>query len=282
MADDLVEQMIGRLGVTPPVDLAGVADLYRAWCQQVPFDSISKALALREGRLPPGGDPAEFCRQWLTTGLGGTCWGHTSALAAVLEAFGARCRVGLDRFLVEADVDFHSFTVVEDGGSGLALDVTHGSGDPLPIEPGAEGTHPAYPVGFVDDGDGRLLHRFLRMSRATREVGTYALLSTHLDAADLRTFCEVSRTYGMRSRNIYSRRYTTTEMIDLRPAEDGSALVLRHVSADGETEKHLTDPEEALATMGYGSAAVDVALRAGLIERRPGGAVYFTPRPTRG
>jgi N-hydroxyarylamine O-acetyltransferase len=166
MPDELVQEMCTRLGVPQPSDMAGVTALYRAWCEQIPFDSISKALALREGVLPPGSDPADLSERWLTTGLGGTCWGHASAMAAVLEAGDVHCRVGLDRFLIDDRVDFHSFLVVEDGDRRLALDVTHGSGDPLPIEAGAQGTHPAYPVEFVDDGDGRLLHRFVRMSRA--------------------------------------------------------------------------------------------------------------------
>jgi hypothetical protein len=169
--------------------------------------------------------------------------------------------------------------VVEDGPRTLALDVTHGSGDPLPIEPGAEGTHPAYPVAFVDDGDGRLLHRFVRMSRAEHEVGRYAVLSTRLDAADLRSFCEVSRTYGMRARSLYHRRFTATQMVDCRPAHDGSALVLRHVTAHDETEKHLADPDEAFAAMGYGPGALEIAVRAGLVERRAGGGAFFAPRP---
>ena len=278
MPEELVQEMCARLGVSQPTDLAGVTALYRAWCERVPFDSISKALALREGTLPPGGDPTDLCERWLATGLGGTCWGHTSAMAAVLEAGGVRCRVGLDRFLVDDRVDFHSFLVVEDGDRCLALDVTHGSGDPLLIEAGATGNHPAYPTEIVDDGDGRLLHRFVRMSRGIREIGTYAVLSIDLDAADQRTFCEVSRTYGMRSRNLYHRRFTATEMIDCCPADDGSALVLRHVTSDDQVDKHLADPEEAFAAMGYGPAALDIAIRAGLIEQRTDGTVFYPPR----
>ena len=278
MPEELVQEMCARLGVAQPTDLAGVTELYRAWCEQVPFDSISKALALREGTLPPGSDPRDLCERWLSTGLGGTCWSHTSTMAAVLEAGGVPCRVGLDRFLVDDRVDFHSFLVVEDGDRRLALDVTHGSGDPLPLEAGAKGNHPAYPTEMVDDGDGRLLHRFVRMSRAEHEVGAYVVLSIDLDAADQRTFCEVSRTYGMRSRNLYHRRFSATEMIDCRPADDGSALILRHVSADDETEKHLADPEEAFAAMGYEPAALDIAIRAELVERRADGTTFYPPR----
>jgi len=196
MPEELVHEMCARLGVARPTDLAGVTALHRAWCAQVPFDSISKALALREDAPAPGSDPRDLCEQWFATGLGGTCWAHASTMAAVLEAADVRCRVGLDRFLVEDRVDFHSFLVVEDGDRRLALDITHGSGDPMPIVAGATGTHPAYPVELVDDGDGRLLHRFVRMSGAEREVGAYVVLSIDLDAADLRTFCELRTVSG--------------------------------------------------------------------------------------
>ena len=278
MPDEVVQEMCARLGVPQPTDMDSVTALYRAWCEQIPFDSISKALALREGVLPPGGDPMDLCTAWMSIGLGGTCWSHTSAMAAVLEAGGVRCRVGLDRFLVDDRVDFHSFLVVEDGDRRLALDATHGSGEPLLLEAGARGTHPAYPTEMVDDGDGRLLHRFIRMSRADHEVGTYVVVAIDLDAADQRSFCEVSRTHGMQARNLYHRRFTPTEMIDCRPADDGSALVLRHVSADGEIEKSYTDPQEAFAAMGYGPAALDIATRAGLVERRADGSVFYPPR----
>ena len=63
--------------------------------EQVPFDSISKALALREGTVPPGGDPVEVCEQWLGTSLGGTCWGHVSALGAVLGVAGLVAAFGI-------------------------------------------------------------------------------------------------------------------------------------------------------------------------------------------
>jgi hypothetical protein len=276
--DALAHDMCNRLGVGLPSSRAEVGELYRAWCEQVPFDSISKALARRTGGVPPGADPVEFCEQWLATSLGGTCWGHVAALAAVLGAAGFDCRVGLDHLLGVERVDFHAFVVLDDGGPLWALDPIHGSGRPLPIKAGAQGQHPAYPVHFEADGR-RLLHCYQSMHDGGFEPRTYALLSTDLDAAAVRTFCEVARMHGMRAVSIYVRRFTATEMIDSRPSDDGTTLVVRHISATTTSEIRYTDPERAFAALGYGPLAVAVAERAGLIERSGGGAVRFVPRP---
>lgn len=276
--DDLARDMCARLGVALPRSRTEVGDLYQAWCEQVPFDSISKALALRTGAVPPGADPVAFCEQWLATSLGGTCWGHVAALAAVLGAAGFDCRVGLDHLLDVERVDFHAFVVLDDGARLWALDPIHGSGRPLPLKAGAQGQHPAYPVRFEADGS-RLRHCYLSMHDGGFEPRTYAVLSTDLDAADVRTFCEVARVYGMRAVSIYVRRFTATEMIDARPADDGSALVVRHIRATSMSEVRYTDPDEAFAALGFAPAAVAVAERAGLIERSDGGTVRFVPRP---
>ncbi len=279
MPRELAEELCDRLGVDLPRSTDDVATFYRAWCEQIPFDSISKALARRKGTVPPGGDPSALAEQWLTTGLGGTCWGHTSTMGAVLEHGGIRCRAGLDRLIVEDLVDLHSFVVVEDGDHLLACDVTHCSGDPLVIRSGEHGTHPAYPIELVDD-DGRLLHQYPRQSRSTGEIGWYSMLSTDLDAADVRSFCEIMATHGMRALSLYHRRFTATEMIDARPADDGTALLVRRVSASGESTTSIADPDEAFAAMGYRPAALEVAIRAGLVTRGADGPAVWAVRPS--
>jgi arylamine N-acetyltransferase len=276
MPDALANEMCDRIGVSRPGTLSEAGDFYRAWVEKVPFDSIAKALALRDGTRPPGSDPIEFCDRWLATGVGGTCWGHVAAMAAVLGSAGFDCRVGLDRLLTDEFVDFHAFVVVAGDDRRWALDVTHCSGDPLAIEPGSDGTHPAYPVAFESDGD-RLLHSYTSHSQAPGEPRWYAVLSTHLDAADVRSFCEVARTHGMRARSLYQRRFTRHEMIDARPSADGRMLIRRRVTADGTFEERFGDPDEAFAAIGYGTAAVGMAERAGLIERSRGGAVRWVP-----
>ena len=272
--DELADELCTRLGVARPRGLDDVAPLYRAWAEHVPFDAIAKSVAMRTGDPMPG---AAFARQWLETGLGGTCWGHTSTMAAILEGAGARCRVGLDRLVVDDRVDLHSFVVVEDGDRRLSCDIPHCSGTPMPVEPGARGTHPAYPVGYRDD-EGRVVHDYPRQSADEPMTGTYVVLSTDLDAGDVRAFCEISRVYGMRGRNLYHRRFTATELLDVTPAEDGKALLVRRLSATDEQIEPITDVDEAFAWMGYGPAALDAAFRADLVTRAPDGTVRYTPR----
>lgn len=278
MPGELAEEICARLGVALPTRIDDLAPFYRAWCERIPFDSISKALARREGTVPPGGDPVAFAEQWLATGLGGTCWGHTSSMGAVLEHAGVRCRVGLDRYQVDDLVDLHSFLVIEDGDRLLLCDIVHCSGDPLVIRAGERGTHPAYPVELVGD-DGRLVHQYVRVHRTEGGVGRYALLSTDLDADDLRTFCEIMRVYGMRAQSLYHRTFTATELVDAGPADDGSALVLRRISASGQTTRAVIDPDEAFAAMGYGPAALAIAVRAGLVTRATDGTTTYAVRP---
>ena len=278
MPGELAAEVCARIGVDAPTDLDGVAALYRAWCEHIPFDTVGKALALHEGSTPPGGDPTAFVQQWLATGVGGTCWGQTAAMAAVLERSGVRCRVGLDRYLVDDEVDFHSFLVVEDGDRRWACDVIHCSGDPLLLAAGAAGNHPAYTVWFDADEDGRLEHRTVRLARDGRGTRRYGVLSTDLDASDLRAFCEVSRELGMRARNVYIRRFTATEMLDATPTEDGSALSLRRVTAGGEEIRLITDLEAAFAAVGYQPEVLALARRAGLVTTAADGSTRFRAR----
>jgi len=196
----------------------------------------------------------------------------------VLGAAGFDARGGLDHLINTDVVDFHAFVAVVDGDRRWALDPIHGSGDPLAVEAGATGVHPAYPVRFEAD-EGRLNHCYWSMHDASAEARRYAVLSTDLDAASLRSFCEVARVYGMRARSIYVRRFTATEMIDGRPSDAGDSLVVRHISASGTREERFTDPDEALAGLGYAPGTLAVAERAGLIERSAGGRVRFVPKP---
>ena len=80
----LVERVLDRLGLTskPEVSLAGLADLYGAWCRKVPFDNIRKLIHVRAGNSAtlPGRTPNEFFEAWLAHGTGATCWAGNGAL----------------------------------------------------------------------------------------------------------------------------------------------------------------------------------------------------------
>ncbi len=92
---ELVEQILLKLGFSKPPDVnySGLSDLYKAWCQKIPFDNIRKRIHLIENNpLPlPGHDDEEFYSGWLRFGVGGTCWAGNAALYALLDVLGFSC-----------------------------------------------------------------------------------------------------------------------------------------------------------------------------------------------
>ena len=92
----LVERVLDRLGLSsrPEVSLAGLADLYGAWCRKVPFDNIRKLIHVRAGNPAtlPGDTPNEFFEAWLAHGTGATCWAGNGALCELLTTLGFDAR----------------------------------------------------------------------------------------------------------------------------------------------------------------------------------------------
>lgn len=266
MPPGLVDEVCGVLGVALPTDLAGVTTLYRAWCAAVPFDPVAKALALAEGRPPPGDDPVEVAERWLSTGLGSTCWGHTTVLGAILDASGVRVAAGVDRMLRDDIVDFHSFVVARVDGEVYLLDPIHPSGDPLALVPGARGNHPAYTVG-IDEDEGRHEHWFAQPLDGSR-AGRYVVLSTQLDRADVRAFCAISAEHSGVGRRFFQRRILADAFVVARPTDDGRALAVTTWRAGHEEAETIGDVDEAIAAVGYRPNARDWLMQADLLDDR--------------
>lgn len=261
---ELVDEMCARLGVGLPADEAGVVTLLDRWKAMVPFDPIAKALAMREGRPPPGADPVELCERWLRTGVGGTCWGHVAGLAGILAAAGVPTRVAVDRMLVD-NIDFHAFLLADlGGGRRLVLDPIHATTEPLLLEPGAEGRHGPYRAGFTAD-EGRLLHWFASPNRIDRST-RYVVLATDLDAADVRAFCEISARFsGVMAGRLFSRRFPPGVMEQGGAAEDGAYVVTTYAD-DGTTERRITAVADLQEALGVTDAGIELAERAGLVR----------------
>lgn len=263
MPRGLVDDVCSALSVSLPTNRADVAALYRAWCEAVPFDPVVKALAMVEGRTPPGDDPVEVAERWLHVGLGSTCWGHVTVLGGILETAGMRVTAGVDRMLRDDIVDFHAFLVVHDGGEAWVLDPIHPSGDLLLLDAGARGTHPEYEVRF-DDVRGRLVHWCAPRHEDAR-VSRYVVLSTTLDRADVRAFCEVSAQHSGVGRRFFQRRIPADAFVTARPTEDGAALAIT-TWREGRTDvMTIDDVDEAIAAVGYQPPAREWLLRAELL-----------------
>jgi hypothetical protein len=267
---DLAGAVCDRLGVGLPGDAAGVKALFRAWCASVPIDNVAKEEARREGGLPPGDDPAQVAGDLLAMGLGGTCWAHSSLLAGLLTAAGARATVGLDRMVRDDGIiDFHSFAVLHEDGGPWVLDPVWPTGDPLPLRAGARGTHPVVPVGLDADGL-RLWHWAEPGAWRVR----YAVLSTVLDRDDVRAWCQVSLRHSGVPARILNLRRNPPDCVEatLTAAHPGARvapgeLVVRRRTAGGVEETRCTDPDEAFAVFGCTPAARRRAEEAGLLGR---------------
>ena len=134
----LRRRVLERLGLPgpPPLTLAGLAALYRAWCASVPFENTRKMMALRtggDGELP-GARAADFLAHLIDHGTGGTCWPSSNALYAVASALGfdARRVAGSMRDL---GVVSHASVKVRIDGADWLVDSSMLTNEPTPLGP---------------------------------------------------------------------------------------------------------------------------------------------------
>ena len=84
-------------------DEHGMRSVYAAWCAHVPFDNLQKLAWLADKRGPmPGDDAVAFFEDFLAHGTGGTCWGSSGALHALLRALGFDARRAAGTMMLES------------------------------------------------------------------------------------------------------------------------------------------------------------------------------------
>ncbi len=160
MNRELANQVVAKLGLDgrPPGTLDGLSSLYRAWCENVPFDNVRKLIHLRsgEGGPLPGDDTEDFFTAWLQHGCGGTCWAGNGALHDLLRELGFDARRAVATMVAAPDLPpNHGSVVVEIDGTDYIVDASILHGTPLPMIVGQESTidHPAWGVlGHWQDG----------------------------------------------------------------------------------------------------------------------------------
>lgn len=265
MSDGLARELCARLGTPFPTTWSEVGSLYRRWCAEIPFDTIAKSIAVREGTTIPGADAVEVIERWLATGVGSTCWGHCTAFAGLLASAGIEARIAVDRAVRDDGViDFHSFVLVDHEEEPWVFDQIHFTGDPVRFRDGERGGHGLYEAGFRA-ADGRMLHWFDNPQRS-RDGEHYVVLATDLDLDDVRAFCEISRHFsGIRSGRLYSRRFPADGFVHGFPTDDGSAMEVHRWSGDTRSQERHVDPDEALAALGYPPGAGAPVERAGMV-----------------
>ena len=133
---ELRGRVLQKLGFArePQLDFEGLAALYRAWCETIPFDNAAKLIALRTGvgGNLPGIEASQFFANFLEHGIGGTCWPSSNALYTLFSdiGFDARRVAGSMR---DTGILSHGSTKVRLDGSNWLLDSSMLTVNPLPL-----------------------------------------------------------------------------------------------------------------------------------------------------
>jgi arylamine N-acetyltransferase len=194
----LVERILDRLGLSskPEVSLAGLADLYGAWCRKVPFDNIRKLIHVRAANPAPlpGDTPNEFFEAWLAHGTGATCWAGNGALCELLTTLGFDARRAAATMMVAPGIPpNHGSVVVHFDDARYVTDASILFVTPLPMREGARVPHPAWGVAarFVDDAFTIRWNALQRPDPLDCRFNLYGLT-----AADFSRFHEATRAWS--------------------------------------------------------------------------------------
>lgn len=116
LSQDLLERVLLKLGINdrPKTDLSGLKQIYRAWCQHVPFDNSRKLIHRHQksSAALPGSDEIDFFESHLKWGTGGTCWAGNGALQLLLAELGYSAVRGVATMLVAPHLPPNHGTVI--------------------------------------------------------------------------------------------------------------------------------------------------------------------------
>lgn len=183
--DTLAAEVLEAAGATPDDDVETVVTRLRSW---LPAGSTAKWAAVDRGERPPGADPSTALVSRLNGELQSwACWPLCTGIGALLAARGHDVRLAVEHMRTGANsppVDFHSVLVVD----GCLVDPFLGPSAPIP--PGHDVIRPdgwaAWVPGDRPDHLG---------ARGGSSVFRYRQLGDHLDARDVRAFCDISVTH---------------------------------------------------------------------------------------
>lgn len=140
----LLRRLLERLGVEGRLrpDFSGLCEIYDAWCQNVPFDSVLKRVHIASeatGPLPVM-EAEDFFENYLRHGTGGTCWPISNALYALLAALGFDVRriAGAMLDFPQIPAPNHGTVCGRIGGQDFLVDPFILSELPLPLKPNQE------------------------------------------------------------------------------------------------------------------------------------------------
>ena len=210
--DVLRDRVLARLGLpaSPSADAEGLARLYRAWCDAVPFDNVRKLIALRT-RAPgplPGIDPAGFFDAWLADGAGGTCWPGCNALFALLVACGFDVRRASASMGDSGEPNHGTIVARTPEGAAWIVDSSMLTGRPLRIDAKQRTVLREPPVHAEVEpvaGEDRIRIHFSGPGR--EGLFPCGLLEQGVDAAFFAERWEATRAGGPFNERLYLRRH---------------------------------------------------------------------------
>ena len=204
----LVERVLAKLGfdAEPGIDRRGLAALYAAWCDRVPFDNVRKRIAMLEGTPGPlpGGLPGDFLGAWLEHGTGGTCWPSANGLHAVVRACGFDVR-RISASMFDRNDHNHGSLIVRLAGEELLVDSSIQCGKPIPLRHGLETKldDPVHPIRVEPVDSSYRIHWGMAQSRDTMPC---RLMNDPVDEAFYLDRYEISRGYSVFNNALYARR----------------------------------------------------------------------------
>jgi N-hydroxyarylamine O-acetyltransferase len=247
----LVERVLERLGfaAAPAPDRAGLAALYGAWCERVPFDNVRKRLhvAAKDPGPLPGDVPSEFFDAWLAYGTGGTCWAGNGALCELLVALGFDAERGVATMMALPDLPPNHATVFVDlDGTRWMVDASILFGEPLAV-PITEGdrtsiAHPAWGVVARRESD----RTYVRWNALHRPHLDCRIEPIETDAADYKVRHEATRGWSPFNFSISARLNRAGGVVGMglgQHAEIGAdgTLSVRPFATPDERTKHLVE-----------------------------------------
>ena len=123
-----------RLERPRSVDVAWLAEAFRAWTRVVPFTNLGKLKAIRAGEPLPSLDPGCMMERFLEDGSCGTCFSHALAFRALLCSVGYDARIYAGHTTGEDGVrGEHATTLVMLGRDTWLVDTALPHGKPLQL-----------------------------------------------------------------------------------------------------------------------------------------------------
>lgn len=227
VSPDLRDRVFERFGLTaaPAPDLEGLAAIYRAWCDHIPFDNVRKVIALcvNQANLLPGTTGTDFFEHFLEYGTGGTCWPTSNAIYELLSSAGFDVRRVAGSMRDQGFVTHGTVKASIDGADWI-VDTSILSNIPLPANDRVFISDDPVFTAEIEPTDA--LHLLWYSIPTNTGYTPCRLLVDPIDHAFHSMSYEKSRAFGAFNQLVYARRNFPGRMLVLR----GSTFYTRTAS----------------------------------------------------